>query len=74
MAERRQYHVVPETDGWKLEDDSDVVGRYCTKESAIAAGRAAARANRPSRLVVHKYFGRVETEHTYPHGPVTSAG
>ncbi|MEO3924898.1 DUF2188 domain-containing protein [Micromonosporaceae bacterium B7E4] len=74
MGGRTQYHVVPETDGWRVQGDSYVVGRYGSKESAVVAGRDVARANQPSRLVVHKPFGQIETVHVYQHDPFPSAG
>ncbi|MEN3609424.1 DUF2188 domain-containing protein [Plantactinospora sp. ZYX-F-223] len=53
---------------------SFVVGRYGSKVSAVVAGRDVARANQPSRLVVHKPFGRIETVHVYQHDPFPPAG
>ncbi|MFC6023841.1 DUF2188 domain-containing protein [Plantactinospora solaniradicis] len=73
MGDRTQYHVVPEIDCWKVEHDSDVVGRYGTKENALVAGRDVARANRPSRLVVHQPLGQVEIVHTFQHDPLPAA-
>ncbi|AVT29358.1 hypothetical protein C6361_07490 [Plantactinospora sp. BC1] len=74
MPDRAQYHVIPEIDCWKVERDSAVVGRYGSKENAIVAGRRVARANPPSRLVVHRPFGQVEMEHTYQHDPLPPLG
>ncbi|MDG4787610.1 DUF2188 domain-containing protein [Micromonospora sp. WMMD1102] len=74
MTARTQYHVVPEGNGWKVEHGSTVDGHYDTKESALGAGREAAKADPPSQLVVHKQDGQVETEYTYRDDPFPPAG
>ncbi|SCL35452.1 hypothetical protein GA0070616_5231 [Micromonospora nigra] len=71
---RNEYHVVPNGGGWKVEQGSNVVGTYDTKQRAVDAGREAAHAHEPSQLVVHTADGRIETEYTYQNDPYPPAG
>ncbi|HEY0699850.1 MAG TPA: DUF2188 domain-containing protein [Micromonospora sp.] len=71
---RNQYHVVPSGNRWKVEQGSNEVGIYDTKQNAIDAARKTARANEPSQLVVHTSDGRIETEYTYQNDPYPPAG
>ncbi|MGN9767230.1 DUF2188 domain-containing protein [Micromonospora sp. SD12] len=71
---RNQYHVVPNGGGWKVEQGSQVVGTFDTKQLAVEAGRRAAHDNEPSQLVVHTSDGKIETEYTYQNDPYPPAG
>ncbi|KXK60281.1 hypothetical protein AWW66_19715 [Micromonospora rosaria] len=71
---RNEYHVVPDGDGWAVEQGSNAIGSYPTKEAAVAAGRQVAHGNEPSQLVVHTADGRIETEHAYRDDPYPPAG
>ncbi|BCL17687.1 MULTISPECIES: DUF2188 domain-containing protein [Micromonospora] len=71
---RNEYHVVPDGQGWKVEQGGKQVGRYDTKQVAVEAGRKAAHADEPSQLVVHTADGRIETEYTYKDDPYPPAG
>ncbi|MFR9777919.1 DUF2188 domain-containing protein [Micromonospora sp. MS34] len=71
---RKEYHVVPNGDGWKVEHGGRSVGTHDTKHAAVEAGRQVARDNQPSQLVVHTADGKIETEHTYQDDPFPPAG
>ncbi|MEU5553120.1 DUF2188 domain-containing protein [Micromonospora sp. NPDC047793] len=71
---RNEYHVVPDGDGWKVEQGGTVVGTYDTKQDAVDAGRKVAHGNEPSQLVVHTADGQIETEYTYQDDPYPPAG
>ncbi len=61
------YYVIPAEEGWavKSENAKRVASRHETKKPAVAAGRELARANRPSRLVIHKQDGEIQRVHDY---------
>ncbi|MEH1015734.1 DUF2188 domain-containing protein [Micromonospora sp. CPCC 206060] len=71
---RTEYHVVPNSGRWKVEQGGREVGTYDTKQVAVEAGRKAARTSEPSQLVVHTADGRIETEYTYQGDPYPPAG
>ena len=63
--DRAVYRVVPDGDEWVVSKDGMPIplGRFERKRSAVERGRAAAEANRPSRLVVHGQNGPFEEEY-----------
>lgn len=71
---RNEYHVVPNGQGWKVEQSGRQLGTYDTKQLAVDAGRQVAHAHEPSQLVVHTADGRIETEYTYKNDPYPPAG
>jgi len=71
---RSEFHVVPDGNGWKVEQGSNQIGRYDTKQAAVDAGRKVAHGNEPSQLVVHTADGKIETEYTYRDDPFPPAG
>jgi hypothetical protein len=75
---RQVYHVVPDSKAglWhvKLQRNPEPVASFRTKEQAVSAGRAIARAAGLGQLIIHKQNGQIETEHTYGNDPASSAG
>lgn len=61
------YHLVPKGDGWTihLEGSKTDIRRFDTKNSALDAARDLANAHLPSRLIVHRADGTIQTSHTY---------
>lgn len=61
---RNVYHVVPAHEGWRI--DQEGVGAdpltHASKDDAIRIARERARLNEPSRVVVHRQGGGVETD------------
>lgn len=69
---RKVFHVVPNGTNWQVKHNGGVLTSHYTKEAAVEKGRAYAKANEPSQLVVHKADGTIEYEYTYgddPHPP-----
>lgn len=61
------YHVVPHDEGWavKLEGVSTPEGEYATKGEAVKEARNRAKAQEPSRLVVHRQDGTIQDSFSY---------
>lgn len=61
------YHLVPRGDGWtvRLEGSDDNLSLHTTKNAALEAARNLAHAHLPSRLVVHRADGTIQTSYTY---------
>jgi hypothetical protein len=74
MATRKVYHVVPAGTLWQVKHNGEVLSSHYTKQTAIDAGRTAAKANMPSQLVIHKSDGTIETEYTYGDDPYPPQG
>lgn len=72
------YHVVPESKAgvWhvKLQKNPQPLATFRTKEEAVDAGRAMAKAQALGQLIVYKANGQIETEYTYGKDPNTSLG
>lgn len=66
-AESLIYHLLPFDKDWvvRLEGSDENLSQNDTKDSAIEAARGIARAHEPSRLVVHRGDGTVQTSYTY---------
>lgn len=66
-AEPVAYHLVPKGDGWTIhiEGSQTDIRRFDTKNSALDAARDLANAHMPSRLVVHRADGTIQTSHSY---------
>jgi hypothetical protein len=64
---RITYHVVPVEDGWavKIAGDETVLSQHEIKDDAINAARELGRANEPSRVVIHRRDGMIQTYHSY---------
>lgn len=64
---RIAYHVVPVEDGWavKIAGDEGVLSQHETKDDAVNMARELGRANEPSRVVIHRRDGMIQTYHSY---------
>ncbi|NUR71787.1 MAG: DUF2188 domain-containing protein [Hamadaea sp.] len=45
-----EYRVVPDGECWQVRRDGEMVSRHETRDDAVAAGRLAARGEKPSSL------------------------
>ena len=65
------FHVEPKNGDWvvKAENGEMPPEIFPTKKDALTAGRAAARSQVPSRLVIHNMDGTVSGDHSYGEGP-----
>lgn len=61
------YYVVPHAEGWAVEREgaSRATSVHGTKAEALSAGRDAAKAAEPSRLVIHRQNGSVQDTFRY---------
>lgn len=61
------FHLVPSDDDWavRLEGGDKDLSVHGTKREALDAARKAAQAKEPSRLVVHKSDGTIQTSYRY---------
>lgn len=71
MADQRTYHVTYRDDGWvvEAEDAARPSAREDRKADAVQRAREIAENQQPSRLIIHKQDGTVQSESTY--GDVT---
>lgn len=60
-------HAEPDAASWQLrvEGGAAPAAIFDTKREAVTAGRAMAHERPPSRLVIHRADGSVQTEHNY---------
>ena len=63
----RTFHLLPSDEDWvvRSEGSDKNFSFHDTKESALEAGRGIARAHEPSRLVVHRSDGTIQTSYNY---------
>lgn len=61
------FHLLPKDEDWvvRSEGDDDDLSLHDTKESAVEAARGIARAHEPSRLVIHRADGTIQTSYNY---------
>jgi hypothetical protein len=61
------YHLLPDGEGWTVrrELSDENLSRHDTKDAALNAARDIAHAHMPSRLVVHRADGTIQTSYTY---------
>ena len=71
---RTVYRVLPESGDWKVTRSTVRIAGYKLKSDAIDYGRARAKADEPSQLVIHKADGTIETEYTYGNDPYPPPG
>lgn len=66
-AETLVYHLLPEKDQWavRLEGEDEDLSLFKTKAAALDAARDLAYANEPSRIVVHRADGTIQTSYSY---------
>lgn len=60
-----RYDVIPAAEQWQLRHGGEIVSEHEWQDDAIEAGRAAARANVPSELVIHGTDGQIQAESTF---------
>lgn len=67
QQEPMTFHLLPNDDNWvvRSEGNDEDLSWHDTKESAVEAGRGIARAHEPSRLVVHRADGTIQTSYSY---------
>jgi len=67
QTETTVYHLVPHDEGWqlKIEGDERALSNHGTKKKALDAGRDLANEQAPSRLVVHRQDGTIQTSYDY---------
>ncbi|MGD2130948.1 MAG: DUF2188 domain-containing protein [Lysobacterales bacterium] len=61
------YHLLPKGDGWtvRLEGHTKDISLHTNKNAALSAARGLAQAHEPSRLVVHRADGTIQTSFSY---------
>jgi hypothetical protein len=61
------YHLVPKGEGWTIrrEGKDNDISLHDRKASALEAARGIAHAHEPSRVVVHRADGTVQTSYSY---------
>ena len=61
------YHLVPRDEGWavRAEGGDKDLSVHGTKREGLDAARGVAQAHEPSRLVVHKSDGTIQTSYSY---------
>jgi hypothetical protein len=74
MAERKVYHIVPNSGqekDWKIKEEKvdEPIGLFSNKEEAIEKAKEIAKANEPSQIIVHREDGQIQTEYTYGDDP-----
>jgi len=71
-SNRTVYHVVPNSSGeqWLVtQEGGGFRQEFRTKDEAVSAAKARARAGEPSQVKVHKHDGNMEYESTYGEDP-----
>lgn len=61
------FHLLPSDEDWVVRSEGmdEDLSLHDTKDSALEAGRGIARAHEPSRLVVHRADGTIQTSYNY---------
>lgn len=61
------YHLAPHGENWAVRrEGSDVdISVHTTKQPALEAARGVAQAHEPSRLVIHRSDGTIQSSHEY---------
>ena len=67
LAETVVFHLVPEGENWAVrrEGDEEDVSQHRTKAAALEAARGLAHAHEPSRIIVHRADGTIQTSYSY---------
>lgn len=65
MARRAVYAVIPQDDGWAVERDGRVLGKFPRKEQAVDSAKALASDQKAARLLIKSSDGRIQSDHTY---------
>ncbi len=66
-APAKVFHVAPHDEGWKVEaeGEKEPASVHATKDEAVSAARAVAHKAEPSRVVVHRMDGTIQTRFGY---------
>jgi len=66
-VEALTYHLVPKGEGWSVrrEGSDRDISVHPNKKTALNAARGVAQAHEPSRLVVHRTDGTIQTSYSY---------
>ena len=61
------YHLLPRGEGWtiRMEGSDENLSLHETKNAALDAARDIAHAHLPSRLIVHRTDGTIQTTYSY---------
>jgi poly(hydroxyalkanoate) granule-associated protein len=67
LADTVVFHLVPEDEQWAVrrEGEDEDVSAHRTKKAALDAARDLAYASEPSRIVVHRADGTIQTSYGY---------
>ena len=67
LADTVVFHLVPEGEGWavRLEGEDEDISRRSTKAEALDDARTLAHEREPSRIVVHRADGTIQTSYSY---------
>lgn len=62
-----EYHLLPHEEGWQVKPSGAeyAVSTYETKDKALESARDLARRQSPSRLVIHRADGTIQSWHSY---------
>lgn len=71
---RNIYRVTPNGTRWELKFGGVVLYSHDNKDPVVERGRAEAKANQPSQLIVHETDGTFGYEHTYGDDPYPPSG
>jgi len=66
-ADVTEYHLLPHENGWQVKPTGAeyAVSTYGTKDKALESARDLARRQSPSRLVIHRTDGTIQSWHSY---------
>lgn len=66
-APAKVFHVAPHEEGWKVEaeGEKEPASVHATKDEAVSAAREIAHKAEPSRVVVHRMDGTIQTQFGY---------
>lgn len=77
MADRKTYHVTPNSDGgWNVKSvgASRASSTHDNKADAVDRARELAKNQARGQVVIHKQDGTIQTEHTYGQDPFPPRG
>ncbi|SDR96483.1 DUF2188 domain-containing protein [Microlunatus soli] len=69
-----QFHVVPESDLWKVESNGRSSTDHNSPAAAIKAAEAEADLVRPSQVIIHGHDGHIDRQQTYDTEPFPPSG
>lgn len=72
VSGRTQFHVAPHDNQWRVIRDGQVIFESQIKTEAVEQAEAAARMAHPSRLLIHKTDGTIDSERRYEDDPYST--